>query len=377
MTDGPTSTSTATRLRRVVHREVLALLLLSAAGILTFLVTRALASSNAALRAADARTWHQQGRQALERGDTPRALAALRRASHIDRGNRDVSVSLAMALRAAGEDEQAAAVLEELRASRPDDAEVNLQLARLEADRNQLPSAVRYYQDTLDALWEPAAAERSRTVRREFITLLQQHGERARALSQALVYAAELPPTPEWQLRAAQLLLEVGDPRRALDRYAAVLRTQPRQEEALAGAGEAAFAIGDYPAARRYLSQLSSPDSRLASLRRVADLVLNADPLALRLSRVERERRLALILQHARERLASCGGNAALSQALERVMPPARGGRPSAGDTGGRFEDGLTLAVRVEQATAGCRPPDELGRALALIARNRGLEDGR
>jgi Flp pilus assembly protein TadD len=96
---------------RVLHRELLALLLLTAAGIAVFLLTRALAASNAALRHADATAWHERGRRALDQRDTALALAALRHASHIDPGNREVSVSLAMALTAAGEDQQAAAVL--------------------------------------------------------------------------------------------------------------------------------------------------------------------------------------------------------------------------------------------------------------------------
>jgi tetratricopeptide (TPR) repeat protein len=377
MSGRPDSTSTV---QRVVHREVLALLLLSAAGGATFLITRVLALSNAALRHADAVTWHEQGRRALDRGDTARALSALRKASRIDRDNRDVSVSLAMALRAAGEDDQATAVLEALRASRPDDAEVNLQLARLEADRGALPAAIRYYQDALDALWAPSAAERSRTVRREFITLLQQHGERARALSQALVYAAELPPAPESQLTAARLLFDVGDPRRALDRYRAVLAAAPRNAEALAGAGEAAFALGDYAAARRYLAQSYPADDRLDSLRRVSEFVLNLDPLASRISRVERERRLQQILQHADDRLAACGGDAAPLRSEVAALRAGRGraaGSRADVDSGNRFEDGIALARQVAQATASCGAPDELDRAVAIIARDRGLEAGR
>jgi Flp pilus assembly protein TadD len=187
----------------LLHREVIAVILLSAAGFATFVATRSFAASNAALHRADAAVWHEEGRRALERGDTSRALTSLRRAAQMDRGNRDVAVSLAMALRAAGDADQAASVLETLRSGRTEDAEVDLQLARLAADRNSLPEAIRYYQDALDALWSPPSADRSRLVRREFIALLQRHGEHARALSQALVYAAELPPTPESQLEAA------------------------------------------------------------------------------------------------------------------------------------------------------------------------------
>lgn len=379
MTDGNEATPTV--LVRVLHREVLALLVLTAAGIALFLLTSALAADNARLRHSDAVAWHEQGRRALERGDTPRALDALRRASHIDRGNRDVLVSLAMALRSAGEDEQAMAVLNELRAARPDDAEVNLQLARLEAARNALPEAIRYYQDALDGLWGPSDAEGSRTVRREFITLLQQHGERARALSQALVYAAELPPGPEWQVRAGRLLLDLGDSRRALDRFLSVLSAEPHNRDALAGAGEAAFALGDYGAARRYLLQVPEPDERLASERQIADLVLTADPLAPRISAAERERRLQKILQHARDRLMTCSDTSSLQAELDAFQPstPARQRSAPAGgaDIGNRFDEGVALAARVEQATAACGPAGEFGRAVTIIARRRGLEESR
>lgn len=365
----------------MLHRELVALLLLSAAGIAVFLITSALAADNARLRRADAVAWHEQGRRALDAGDTRRALVALRRASHIDRGNRDVLVSLAMALRSAGADAQAAAVLEELRTARPEDAEVNLQLARLESERNALPAAIRYYQDALNGLWATEDGDRRRTVRRELIALLQQQGDRARALSQALVYAAEVPQGPEWQVRAAQLLLDVGDPGRALDRYRAVLTGDPRNSDALAGAGEAAFALGEYASARRYLSQLRSVDERLVSLRRVADLVLTADPLAPRISGAERERRLQQILQHARERVLGCGASAPFQTELDALQPPGGKGRrraPAAdAEAGNRFEDGVTLASRVEQATATCGPSPEIGRAVTIIARRRGLDESR
>jgi tetratricopeptide (TPR) repeat protein len=263
---------------------------------------------------------------------------------------------------------------------------VNLQLARLEAARD-LPAAIRYYQDALDALWAPASADRSRSVRRELITLLQQHGERARALSQALVYAAELPPTPEWQMQAAHLLLELGDPRRALDRYLAVLETDPRSREARAGAGEAAFALGDYAVARRYLTQAQPLEPRLASLRRVADLVLTVDPLAPRLRRSERERRLQQIVRHARDRIDSCGGTTAVQDrdpAVEeelRSFEPARarGDRRTAAradveDPDARVERGIELALRVERTTAACGPQDDMGRAVTIVARDHGLD---
>lgn len=369
-----------TALERVVHRELLALLLLAAVGVTLFLLTRQLAASNAALRRADAVTWHAQGRRALAQGDTPHALTALRHASHLDPGSRDISVTLAAAFRAAGQHEEAAAVLEALRKTHPDDADVNLGLARLESERHALPAAVRAYQTALDALWAPGDAELSRNVRLEFIALLQQHGDRARALSQALVYAAELPPDAASQLRAAHLLFEVGAPRRALQRFTLVLTTQPQNAGALAGAGEAAFALGDYEAARRYLSQLPARNDHLTSLQRVSALVLSVDPLAPRVPGRERERRLQELLRHARTRLLTCGGNASLLKDLDALQRPGHAARVRAAADGGaanRLEDGVTLASHVVQVSASCRPVDDFGRAVTIIARRHSLEESR
>ena len=220
-------------------------------------------------------------------------------------------------------------------------------------------------------------------MRREFIRLLLQQGQRARALSQALVYAAELSDAPERQLEAARLLLDVGDPRRALDRYTAVLASQPRNLDALSGAGEAAFALGEYARARRFLTLAQPDDQRLVAIRRVADLVLSANPLAPRLGRAERERRLQAILQHASDRLAACAAVttefATLTSELAGMRSPPRATSHGVADRepDGRYEDGIELAVRAERMTSACGPADEWGRAVVIIARIRGLEETR
>ncbi|MFN8066279.1 MAG: tetratricopeptide repeat protein [Vicinamibacterales bacterium] len=357
----------------------MALAVLAVVGVAMFLLTRELAASNASVRRRDAASWHATGRAALSEGHTERALLALRRAAHINRGDRDVALSLATALEAAGNNREAAAVLEDLRARQPDAADVNLELARLSTRDNRLPAAIRYYQDALDALWSPASIDERSAIRREFITVLTTRGERARALSQGLVYAAELPPTTASQMEAASLLLQLGDPARALSRYTGVLAAEPTNATALAGAGQAAFALGDYSVARRYLSQLTSPDDRLASMKRVAELVAALDPLAPRLGAGERERRLQQVLAHAGVRLSTCTADPALATAVTQLQePPTPSARRPSHDAvtqADRFEEGLALAARVERETTSCRPPDEGGQAITIIARQRGLEE--
>ena len=330
-----------------VRREFLLLVVLVAAGGVGFLGTRALADSNAALRRQDSVAWLARGRQALDAGDVPGALIALRRAAHIDRANREVSLSLATALSRAGQASDAAAVLEVLKEADPGDAQVNIELARLEAGRGELPQAIRYYQDALDTLWAPDVAEQGRVLRTELIELLLRHGQRARALSQALVLAADIPAEPGWQLTAGRLLLAAGDARRALDRFTAVLAVNPSNAEARAGAGESAFDLGDYARARRYLAGVAAADARLASLREIAGLVLTADPLAPRLSVSERNRRLESMATHAADELDRCAAaatspdpvRAGLRQELAARMAPPRGGARAARSDSNRAED--------------------------------------
>ena len=307
--------------------------------------SRSLSISNAAIRSSDAVRWHETGLQGLERDDSDRALYAFRQAARIDRQDRDILVSLARALRAAREDAEAVDVLEALRQTRPEDAEVLTELARLEAERGGLPLAIRYYQDALDTMWIPEAAEQRRLVRPEFISLLLGHDERARALSQVLVLVADLPPEPDWQLRAGRLFLDAGD-------------------------------------ARRYLGATTSTDPQIVELKQVADLVFAADPLAVRLSRTERERRLQSILDHAGGRLERCGGaagdadpaRAGLRTDLLALQPTPRPRGRAQPDERDRIEDAVELALRVELATATCGPTDALGRVIPIIARLRGLE---
>ncbi|MGE0450456.1 MAG: tetratricopeptide repeat protein [Vicinamibacterales bacterium] len=365
---------------RFLHRELVLLVVLAVAGSGVFWLTRTFAASNAAVRRQDAAAWHAAGVAGLHAGDTKGAVQALQRAEHIDRTNRDIALSLAQALRASGADDQASMVLTRLRELRPEDIQVNVELARLEAHRGNPSVAVRYYQDALNGLWAPDSADRRRELRLELVSVLLAEGERARALAQTIVLASDLPPDPSWQLRVARLFLDAGSARRAFDAFSAVLVKNPNQPDALAGAGEAAFALGDYSRARRYLSALESPTQSQAQLRTVADLVLTVDPLAVRLSGAERNRRLQQILQHAEARLEACAASSSpelgeLREALTAFTTPVR--RTRQADARDRAENGLDLALRIEQGTASCVDSDALSRAIGILGRLHGLMEQR
>lgn len=374
--------SDSRRFASFVQRELTLLCLLAAVGVALFLGTKVLADDNAALRRRDAAAWLGRGQSALDAGRVDEALSALERAARVARDDREIARAFASALRAAGADQRAAEVLEALRVRQPDDPDVNVELARLEARRGDLTRATRYYQDALDGLWTPAAVDQARAIREEFINLLLAAGQRGRALSQVLVLAADLPAEPAWQSKVGRLFLASGDPRRALVRFTEVLRNDPGNAVARAGAGEAAFALDDFAAASRYLADIPGADRQAQELRAVSLQVLTADPLAPRLGRAERVRRAVQLIERARARLAACASPDAdtqrlmadLEAALEAITAPGR--RPLVEERD-LAEDAVTRAGLAERAAAGCAPAEPLDRAIGIIARLRGLEEGR
>jgi tetratricopeptide (TPR) repeat protein len=372
----------ARRWSRFVHREIVLLSLLAGVAVVAFLVTRAIAADDERLRHQQAAAWFEVAQQRLRTGRIDDALVGLRRAVVKDRENRPYRLALTRALVASGRDEEARRMLLDLRDAQPEDPDTNLQLARLEARRDDGDAARRYYEYALAALWRPDQAARRRLLRLELIDLLLQRDERARALAELLVLAANLPEDAAAYVPVGRRFLDAGDPRRALDHFVLALRAEPGNRDALAGAGDSAFALGDYLRALRYLGALPATDERMADLREVARLVLAGDPLAPRLRAAERRRRLIAAFQQATSRLEMClamatAGAAPRLESLRdesRVLATALNRRGTPRDV---IDDGVDLVYRIERAAEqGCAVPAEpLDRALLVIGRRYGFGD--
>lgn len=368
------------RLASFVGREIVVLGVLTSLTIATFFLTRAAASANREMQGRDAAAWFERAQRPPD-GDAGAAVTALRRAVANDPDNQRYRLALAGALFAGGQVDEARRLLQALREVSPEDASVNLQLARLEAPRAPIESR-RYYQSALAALWRPEEREHRRRVRIELVEFLLAHDERARALSELLVMAANLPDSPDAHLQAAGMFLRAGDPQRALTHFTRVLRDEPRAAAALAGAGAAAFDLGDYTRARRYLASAPPGDPRAATLLELTDLVLASDPLAPRLRASERRRRVTVALDQAGRTLQVClaAAPAAVSDLqilqAEAAAFTARSAAAARRAPGDIVEDGLELAYRIESAVDDhCRQMAvPLDRAILLIGRRRGID---
>jgi tetratricopeptide (TPR) repeat protein len=206
------------------------------------------------------------------------------------------------------------------------------------------------------------------------------HGESGRALSELLALSADLPDDISHHLKAAQLFSDAGDNRHALEQFQRALRLAPANAEALAGAGLAAFQLGEYAEARQYLRRTSADAEDVRHTRELVDLVISNDPLAVRLGSAERQRRFLSDFEYASDRLNAClarsPGVDSTDQTLalqgevqafqDRLTPKAIVDQ----DT---VEEGFDLLVRIElNVVARCGPATPRDQALILIGRQHG-----
>ena len=365
------------RWSQVIHREVVLLTALIVITTSTFFLTRRVATDHETLRRQEASAWF---RTATDSTGTEAKIAGLRRAVTKDPRSREYRLALAQALIAGDHDDEARRTLAALWEAQPDDAETNLLLARVEARGPHPEAARRYFQSALADLWRADQAGPRRRVRLEFIDYLLARQDRGRALSELLALAGNLPPEPALLSRVGRLLLEAGDPRRALTEFERAVTLDPDNRDARSAAGEAAFESGDYRRAARYLNGVGD-DARLADMRTVAKLVIAGDPLAPRLSTAERRKRLSSALNEGRQHLDACIAAApipareALTSLRSEAVMFASAIAASGRDTSDDAERGMQMVLRLEQA-GGCEVPSSpLDRALVLIAHEHGAEE--
>jgi tetratricopeptide (TPR) repeat protein len=357
----------------VLRRQLVLLLALAGCAAAAFAATRALAAGNAEIRRQDARTLYARAQADLRAGRAGDATTALRAATAKDPANLAYRLALARTLAEGQRDDEARRVLLDLRDAQPEDADTNLELARLEA-RHDPAAARRFYQSALAALWPPEAAPRRRSVRVELIEFLLRQHDRSRALSELLLLSAGLPDEPAAHDQVGRMYLEAGDSQRALAHFSAALRAAPDDAGALAGAARSAFALGDYVAARRYVSRLAASDPELELIREVSQRVVNDDPLARGIAMPERLRRLRADGQRAQAALARCAAatsavsadDAAALDAMTADPPPRARPRLSRDD----LEEALDRVYRVELAVdRACGATTAADRALLVIGR--------
>ena len=355
----------------LVQRESILLIVLLIFAIVAFFSTRAIARASRAMHRADAAWWYARGEDELGRGAADAAIAPLRRAAVLDRDEPRYRLALAGALTATHDTDAARQILLDLHARDAEDPQVNLQLARLAVAAGESRDALRYYESAIVELWTADRVPQRRAARRELIEYLLMQHEDERALAEAVIYTSSAPDEPFAHVDAGRLLMRCGSPSRALDQFQVALREQPDDAEALAGAGEAAFAARDYERARTYLRQAPGVGS-VEQLRLITQLMFSIDPLLPHLTAGERSRRILTAADRIRAEIHACTAPDATIRSDADELTGQLIARPRGSeDTLGADLGSVARLARRSSQTCGETPLD---RAVLLVAQRHGVE---
>jgi tetratricopeptide (TPR) repeat protein len=377
--------------RKLILRDVIALLSLFAITASLAFVTYFLFNSFSRRREELAQIWLKRGDTAIANGRAENAVDAYRSALEYDPGRRETEIKLAMALAAAGRPEEAISYFDTLLESQPGNGLVNLELARLAAKQGNESRAAEYYQRALDGTWQGDGYERRRAVRLELARYLIDQKDYSKARTQLLIAAGNAPDVPEVKLEIAGLMERASVLPDALDMYRSLAERKPTPIEALEGAGRVALALGRLQLARSYLEKVvnhpdfgSQPQPVQSSNREMLAQVvqiLNLFP-GTEVPAKERARRVLHLADLTRSRLASCsasnpGSSAALATlTAEWQQFPAKLTIPSLAQDPQKEQAIMNLAFETEKRTAAvCGTPGGEDALLLKIAQSpSGLE---
>jgi tetratricopeptide (TPR) repeat protein len=366
------------------------LLTLALVIILGFSFTRLVVGNFNEMQRGLASRYYNEGSRAMEEKRPAQAVTAFESALVYSHNNLQYRLKLTDALVASGAGSEAMAQLLDFRMQRPEDAQVNLKLARLEAHGGHVDEALNYYRDAIDGVWpehsDPVAQKNE--ARLEAADYLISLGRTDEAEGVLVAVAAELPAASAEQSRLAELLLRNGDADRALNIYLMQLSQKKNEPAALLGASRASH----YGTARRYLEQIKPESGEAASLQSELDRVEALDPFAHSATGKIRTDRTMAAFRIALDRLAVCGAPFA-QRMTGNAHTETGGGVDSAQWSGfakwaeqlapmmnernlrGRddlIESALRFALRSEiAAQKNCGKPTLDDEALLLLARQR------
>jgi tetratricopeptide (TPR) repeat protein len=329
-----------------------------------------------------------QGEADEQAGQVKAALTDYRNALAYNPTNPLFQFHLAKALAAAKRHEEARSYLLNLLAESPGSGEVNLELARIAAYENSMADAMRYYQGAIYGEWASDPMAMRWGVRRELCETLLNRGEVKQAAPEVIALQENTPTSDLARLKiVARLLLRAQQWNRALEEYRTLLAADSNDEDSLAGAGQAAFELGQYNTAMDYFDQLprerrEQPD--LSNIFAMTGRILAMDPFLSGLPAEMRAQRAANALTLAQARAENCARQAGqsleqaplkteLQQLYEQSKDLQQDWSPRYLQ---RFPDRLDAAMgyvfAVENATmTACGQPQGDDRALWLLGRSR------
>ena len=357
-------------------RKPVVLTFLTALATVLFLIVSAISHIYTAQQQSLAARWSGRGASDLKAQHFIDAVADFRTALLYNRDNYSYQLSLAQALLGLRRTDEAYAYLINLWDRQPENGVVNLELARIAAGKGDTWRALRFYHNAIYATWPGDEEAESRNAHFELIEYLLGIHADTQAQAELIAIDANLSEASPLQEQLGKLFLKAQDNQHAFAAFHRALREKRRDGPALAGAGMAAYGLGHYLAARRYLDealQISPDDQQSAEWLRRTESVLTLDPYQQQVRAAERDRMAIQGFTVAGSRLKSCAatGEAAAIEGLRKnwadlksqISPGALRRDPDL------FNQTMNLTFSIERQTSRiCGPGSDDDQALLLIA---------
>jgi tetratricopeptide (TPR) repeat protein len=367
-------------LRYYLKREPLILAALCALAILAFLGVGGLSRIYHAQLAALGNRWFTRGVADLQNRHFDRAVSEFRTALLYSRDDYTYQLELAEALVGLKKTNEAYAYLINLWEREPENGLVNFELARIGVQRGETEQALRYYHNAIYAIWPGDQEVQRRNARLELIEYLLSINAKTQAQAELIALAENLGDDPATHERVGDLFMQAEDYEHALAEYRQSLKLDRHNPASLAGAGRAAFELGRYDVAERYLAAAMAAkpnDTRSAELLKTAELVLRMDPFRRQISVDQRHRIVIQVFDAAGERLKACPAvdNSANAASQPGLAEKWANMKPQITEEGLRrnpdlVEEAMNLVFDSErQTSAVCGPPNGIDLALLLISK--------
>lgn len=354
------------------------LALLSALAIVSFLLVTGLSRVYHGQQNSLAASWYARGVSDLRADRFAPAASEFRTALRYSPDDDSYQLSLAEALVGLKRIPEAHAYLSTLWERQPENGTVSLLLARIAAASGKADEALRFYHNAIYAAWPSDEEVRRRNTRLELIEYLLRVNSKTQAQSELLALAANLRDQPNQQTHLGQLFLEAQDYEHALAAFRLSLKSPYRSQADVSGAGAAAYKLGRYPLAQRYLQEAvaaNPKDTESAATLKMTELVLQIDPFRRQISLSQRNRLIAQAFKVVGTRLTACATHASSPGPLRPLIEKWTKLKPQITPyhllrNPDLVEEAMDLAFRVESQTSGwCAAPTESDAALLLIAK--------
>jgi tetratricopeptide (TPR) repeat protein len=365
------------RLPRGVHREAVIIAGMAALASVFWVGVTALSELYQSQQNELSERWASRGETDLKSAKYKEAVEDFHSALRYSHDDYAQQLGLAQSLVGMNRTGEAAAYLETLWEQEPENGLVNRELARIAAGKGDVRQALRYYHNAIYASWQSNADAERRDTRWELIKYLIKMNAKAQAQSELISLSADVGDDPAPQIDLGEYFLRVGDPSHALAAFELRLKANPRNAEALAGAGAAAFDTAQYPLAQRYLKEAAEErpgDRDIVNRLQVVEAAVHLNPYRRDISDTERKRVTISAFDAAGERLKACAaiGNEAyngktLAAAWKDMKPHVNASELA------RVPDAVNRAMNLvfeveRQANAKCGAGSPSDAALLLIS---------